>query len=81
MKSAGIDVGMLQVGNEISKGMMDNVGPTNDVWGNQHNIDQIGRYIKAGARTVRNTYSDALVTVHIETSNMSKYECFEFFAC
>ena len=74
LKNLSVEVGMVQVGNEITKGMMDNIGSTNHVWGDKHSAAQLTGYINSGSSAVHDVYQNALITVHVESPNMSKYE-------
>ena len=74
-KDAGVDVGMVQVGNEITKGMagIHNKDSNNSVWKNESQYSVLDRYLNAGSKAVREMLPDALVTLHIETPNRQIY--------
>ena len=74
-KDAGVDVGMVQVGNEITKGMagIHNKDSNNSVWKNESQYSVLDRYLNAGSKAVREILPDALVTLHIETPNRQIY--------
>ena len=74
-KDAGVDVGMVQVGNEITKGMagIHNKDSNNSVWKNESQYSVLDRYLNAGSKAVREIPPDALVTLHIETPNRQIY--------
>lgn len=72
----GADIGMVQIGNEITGGMCE-VVKTNgykDLWGNSEKSKKLTSYLKAGVSAVRKYAPDALVALHLETPNVSKYK-------
>lgn len=75
LTNAGVDVGMVQVGNEITKGMagIHNKDSNNSVWKNESQYSVLDRYLNAGSKAVREILPDALVTLHIETPNRQIY--------
>lgn len=67
-KDAGADIGMVQVGNEISQGMMGIMHRTKaNVWQEEEKSVLIDSYLNAGARAVRECVPDALVAIHLDT--------------
>lgn len=78
-KDAGVNVGMVQVGNEITYGMAgicanrDQGENWTDVWGNSDRSKQINTYLKSGAKAVREVTPDALVALQLETPVEKKY--------
>ena len=80
LSSAGVSVGMAQLGNEITNGFMDvfksrNDGATyKDVWDNTDNANKLCDYLSAGAEGVRAVIPDALIAVHLETPKADKYK-------
>ena len=66
---------MVQVGNEITKGMagIHNKDSNNSVWKNESQYSVLDRYLNAGSKAVREMLPDALVTLHIETPNRQIY--------
>lgn len=73
-KDAGADIGMVQVGNEISQGMMGIMHRTKaNVWQEEEKSVLIDSYLNAGARAVRECVPDALVAIHLDTLNLSIY--------
>ena len=78
-KSAGAEVGMVQVGNEITDGMLgiitdrDKGENYSSVWGNKEKSTLINSYLKAGSKAVREVAPEALITLHLETPNVTKY--------
>ena len=74
-KDAGVDIGMVQVGNEISQGMMGIMHRTKaNVWQEEEKSVLIDSYLNAGARAVRECVPDALVAIHLDTLNLSIYK-------
>lgn len=74
-KDAGADIGMVQVGNEISQGMMGIMHRTKaNVWQEEEKSVLIDSYLNAGARAVRECVPDALVVIHLDTLNLSIYK-------
>ena len=78
-KNAGADVGMVQIGNEITNGFMDvfdsrdKGGTYKDVWNNAQDAQKLCDYLNAGAKGVRAIDSNALVAIHLETPKADKY--------
>ena len=74
-KDAGVNVGMVQVGNEITKGMagIHNADNSKSVWKNEAQYTILDRYLNAGSRAVREVTPEALVTLHLESPNRSAY--------
>ncbi|OQQ85730.1 glycosyl hydrolase [Ligilactobacillus salivarius] len=79
LKNAGVNVGMVQVGNEITNGIFgiasnrDKGESYYDIWGNQSDGTLISKYLNAGSKAVRDTLPNAQIAVHIETPNIEKY--------
>ena len=74
-KDAGADIGMVQVGNEISQGMMGIMHRTKaNVWQEEEKSVLIDSYLNAGARAVRECDQDAFVAIHLDTLNLSIYK-------
>lgn len=74
-KDAGADIGMVQVGNEISQGMMGIMHRTKaNVWQEEEKSVLIDSYLNAGARAVRECVPDALIAIHLDTLNLSIYK-------
>ncbi len=65
LKNAGVDVGMVQVGNEITNGVFgiysnrDRGESYLNIWGNKEKAAQISRYLNAGSKAVRDVLPDA----------------------
>lgn len=73
-KSVGADIGMVQIGNEITNGMMGIKGSSySSVWNDKTKSARVNGYIKSGVKAVRDNVPNALVTLHIETPNVKKY--------
>lgn len=74
-KDAGADIGMVQVGNEISQGMMGIMHRTKaNVWQEEEKSTIIDSYLSAGARAVRECTPDALVAIHLDNLNLGMYK-------
>ena len=79
-QKAGAEVGMVQIGNEITNGMLgilvdrDKGGYWKDIWENIEKSQTINSYLSAGSRAVRETAPKALVTLQLETPNVTKYQ-------
>ena len=79
LKNAGVNVGMVQVGNEITNGVFgissnrDKGESYYDIWGNQNDGALISKYLNAGSKAVRDTLPNAQIAMHIETPNIEKY--------
>lgn len=74
-KAVGADVGMVQVGNEISQGMMGIMHEKQAyVWQEEDKTAVIDSYLNAGARAVRECTPDALVAIHLDNLNLSMYK-------
>ena len=77
-QEVGADIGMVQVGNEITNGMLDimpdrSKGETyKDTWGNAKNARILCGYLKAGIKAVRECTPKALVTLHLESMGYGK---------
>lgn len=79
-KEAGVDIGMVQVGNEITYGMMGiaadrDIGEDwRSVWKNDEKSKRINQYLKSGIKAVKEEVPSALVALHLETPNADKYQ-------
>ena len=74
-KDAGADIGMVQVGNEISQGMMGIMHKTKaNVWQEEEKSTIIDSYLSAGARAVRECTPDALVAINLDNLNLGMYK-------
>ena len=77
-QEVGADIGMVQVGNEITNGMLDimpdrSKGETyKDTWGNAKNAKILCGYLNAGIKAVRECTPIALVTLHLESMGYGK---------
>ncbi len=71
---AGCNVGMVQIGNEISRGLAgthaDNYAK---LWGDKTKGKNACSYLAAGSKAVREVAPKALVALHIETPSYAKY--------
>ena len=68
----GIDISMVQVGNEITKGILGVTG--GNVWKNSNTAGRMCGYLNAGSKAVRETYRNAQVALHLETPNINNYD-------
>ena len=79
-KDAGANVGMVQVGNEITNGLLgiysnrDKGESFNVIWGDKKKSTEVNKYLKAGIKAVRECTPQALVALHLETPNVWKYK-------
>ncbi|KRL00874.1 glycosyl hydrolase 53 family protein [Liquorilactobacillus capillatus] len=77
--NTGATVGMVQVGNEITNGLLgiiasrDKGESYSNIWNNSESAGKISDYLAAGAHAIRETTPDAKVVIHIETPNIDKY--------
>jgi arabinogalactan endo-1,4-beta-galactosidase len=73
-QDAGCDVGMVQIGNEITKGMAGTVQSSYQAaWGNESTANVLCKYLKAGAKATREVSPKTLVALHLEGPNAKKY--------
>lgn len=75
-KAIGADIGMVQIGNEITRGMCE-IHATNykAVWeAGSKNAKNLTSYLKSGASAVRKYAPNALVALHLETPDKTKYQ-------
>ena len=79
-KDAGADIGMTQVGNELTNGafgiyLSRDAGKTYDaIWGDKDKSTTINKYLKSGIKAVREVSPETLVALHLETPNVKKYQ-------
>ena len=61
-KEIGADIGMVQIGNEISRGMMGVMQSKNSsIWEEKSKVELIDSYINAGSKAVRECAPEALI--------------------
>ena len=78
-KNAGIDVGMVQTGNEITNGMLgqstdrDHGGSYQGAWDDPVKAFNICNYLNAGAKAIRQELPSTKITIQLETPNIDKY--------
>ena len=70
MKNAGIDVGMVQVGNETNDALCGHMG--------DESMDVICSFFDSGSSAVREVYPKSLVAVHF--ANPSNYSTYQWYA-
>ena len=79
-KDGGANIGMVQVGNEITNGLLgiysnrDKGEFFNVIWGDKKKSTEVNKYLKAGIKAVRECTLQALVALHLETPNVWKYK-------
>lgn len=79
-KDNNIDIGMVQVGNEITYGFMGicanrDIGEDwRTIWKNKEDSSRINQYLKAGIKAVREQTPNALVALHLETPDVERYQ-------
>lgn len=79
-QDAGADVGMVQIGNEITNGILgiltdrDKGGSWTTVWKDAKKSQTIDSYLSAGSRAVREVAPEALITLQLETPELTKYQ-------
>ena len=77
-QETGAGIGMVQVGNEITNGMLDIMPDTSKgetykvTWGNAKNAKILCGYLNAGIKAVRECTPKALVALHLETMSYTK---------
>ena len=76
----GANVGVVQIGNEITNGMLgiladrDRGGNWAEIWKNTNKSQTINRYLSAGSRAVREVAPETLIALQLETPELSKYK-------
>lgn len=81
-QDANVDVGMVQIGNEITNGTIgiysnrDAGESWTNVWGNEEKSKQINKYLKSGIKAVHDSKngSSILTILHLETPDVTKYK-------
>ena len=69
-KETGIEIGMVQVGNEITPGIL---GISTSHGTNVENSKIVNKYLSKGCQAVREVYPDALIALHLEGQNVNTY--------
>lgn len=73
-KEIGADIGMVQIGNEISRGMMGVMQSKNSsIWEEKSKVELIDSYINAGSKAVRECAPEALIALHLDTLYTGTY--------
>ena len=73
-KEIGADIGMVQIGNEISRGMMGVMQSKNSsIWEEKSKVESIDSYINAGSKAVRECAPEALIALHLDTLYTGTY--------
>ncbi|MCT0012982.1 arabinogalactan endo-1,4-beta-galactosidase, partial [Weissella cibaria] len=79
-KAIGSQIGMVQIGNEITYGMMgqgltrDNGGSYDAVWKDENKVNKIGGYLRSASSAVKKASSESLIAIHLETPDYNKYD-------
>jgi len=74
-KEIGADIGMVQIGNEISRGMMGVMQSKNSsIWEEKSKVELIDSYINAGSKAVRECAPEALIALHLDTLYTGTYK-------
>lgn len=74
-QAAGVNIGMVQLGNEITHGVFGIITPgSSDVYKDQASVAKIAKYINAGSRAVREVAPSTQVAVQLETPSLSNYQ-------
>ena len=77
---AGANVGMVQIGNEITNGMLgiltdrDKGGNWAEVWKDTNKSQTINSYLSAGSRAVREVSPKTLIALQLESPELPKYK-------
>ncbi len=69
----GADIGMVQVGNEITRGMIGINDTWDKVWKNTTTSKVLNGYLKVGSKAVREEAPNALIALHLESPNVDRY--------
>lgn len=75
-QSVGANIGMVQVGNEISQGFLgitEGTEKLSDIWKSREKSKIINSYMNAGCKAVRECQPNALVALHMGTISVSKF--------
>lgn len=72
LKATGVNVGMVQVGNEITKGILTDA-TSGDFWTTPDKADAACAYLSAGSKAVREVFPQAQVLLHLEGMNQNNY--------
>ena len=73
----GSDVGMVQIGNEITQGILgvtNSSSPNGSVWTQQTKSDKIAGLLKSGISATRSIAPDALISLHLESLNTGTFD-------
>ena len=72
---SGAEIGMVQIGNEITNGMLGIRDKDHSkIWGHEENSRIINSYLSAGSKAVREVAPNALIALHLESLSTSKYK-------
>lgn len=76
-QQVGADIGMVQVGNEISQGFLgitEGTEKLSDIWKSREKSQIVNSYMNAGCKAVREYAPNALVALHMGTISVSKFK-------
>ncbi|MCT0021875.1 hypothetical protein EFM35_10670, partial [Weissella cibaria] len=75
-KAIGSDIGMVQIGNEITQGMLgvtSSTNPQGSVWTEKSKSDKISGFLKSGIRATRDISQNTLVAIHLESLGIDQF--------
>jgi arabinogalactan endo-1,4-beta-galactosidase len=70
-KNTGVQIGMAQIGNEITKGFLGTNGA--NIWNNQENAKQISNYLNSASSAIKKISPSTLVAIHFESPYLTNY--------
>ena len=76
-QKAGANIGMVQVGNEISQGFLgitEDTEKLSDIWSSKEKSEVVNSYMNAGCKAVREYAPNALIALHMGTISVSKFK-------
>lgn len=76
-QKAGANIGMVQVGNEISQGFLgitEDTEKLSDIWRSKEKSKIVNSYMSAGCKAVRESAPNALIALHMGTISVSKFK-------
>lgn len=72
LRATGVEVGIVQIGNEITKGILTQQ-TSSDFWTTDSTASVGATYLKAGIKAAREVFPNATVALHLEGTNQSNY--------
>lgn len=80
-QKTGAQIGMVQIGNEITQGILwsalgitGQVSSYKEIWTNKNRAKTMNQFLSAGSKAVREAAPDALVALQLETPEVAKYK-------